>query len=67
MKIDVNTPTINRLGMYDQPECGVQVGDFNIRRQGDNKLWIERSNGEGGEFNDALFEAAIAEFYDKHF
>jgi hypothetical protein len=60
-------PSRRDLGMYADPSTGVQVGEFNIRRQSDSKVWIERASGEGSEFDDALFEAAVREFYDKYF
>jgi hypothetical protein len=60
-------PSIRDLGMFDGPEAGVQIGDFNVRRQSENKIWVERGNGEGSEFSEAALEAHIAEFYNKHF
>jgi NAD/NADP transhydrogenase alpha subunit len=53
--------------MYDDTSAGVQVGEFNIRRQSESKVWIERDCGEGAEFDDALFEAAVAAFFNEHF
>ena len=43
------------------------VGDFTIYRYDESSVWIKRTRGEGGQFSDALFEAAIAAFYDEHF
>ena len=30
-------------------------------------MWIEHESGEGAEFPDALFEAAVEAFYNKYF
>ncbi len=54
------------VGMYgDTPR--VQIGKYSICRQGEKSVWIECDDGEGGEFQDDLFEKFIDEFYNRHF
>jgi len=58
------------VGMYEignptYPQ--VRVGQFVICRQDDKSVWIAHDDGEGGQFKDALFEAALLEFWHKHF
>lgn len=60
-------PSLRNLGMYDAPSAGVQVGEFNIRPQRDGWIWIECASGEGFECETSLLEAAVREFYGKHF
>ena len=50
----------------EQHEC-ICVGGFTLKRFDETSVWIERTGGEGGQFQDAEFEAAIAEFYDQRF
>lgn len=45
----------------------VEVGDYTICRQDDSSVWIARKSGEGGQFSEELFGAAIAKFYAEHF
>lgn len=54
------------VGMYGETPR-VVVGQYSICRQGDNSVWIEHEDGEGAEFNDALFAEFLAEFYNKYF
>lgn len=50
------------------PANFVQIGDFYIRESdSEGKVWIERGNGEGGDFPVKLLEAVIRDFYDAHF
>jgi len=60
-------PSMRDFGMYDDPSTGVQVGEFNIRRQRPGKVWIEHDTGEGAEFDVALFEAVVRDFYSRNF
>lgn len=57
----------DHLGMYDGPEAGVQVAEFNIRRQSPGKIWFEHESGEGAEFDEALFAEVVRQFYKDHF
>lgn len=34
----------------------VKVGEFTICRMDDNSLWIQKDDGEGGQFSDDSFE-----------
>ena len=45
----------------------VVIGDYTICRQDENSIWIQHADGEGAQFSDELFEAAIAQFYDQNF
>ena len=47
----------------------VTVGDYTISKSVNNKdrVWIEHSSQEGGEFSMKLFEEVIKSFYNKHF
>ncbi len=63
--------TEETLGMYalaDNPPCpSVKAGDYTICRQADGRIWIQRGDGEGGEFSEAAFAEAVAAFYNEHF
>ena len=58
-----------KIGMHNETPR-LTVGKYTISRQDpggeDKSVWIEFEDGSGGEFHDALFEAAIKEFYDKN-
>ncbi len=54
------------VGMYGETPR-VQIGKYSISRQGDKSVWIEHDDGEGGEFQDDLFEQFLDEFYNRHF
>lgn len=57
-------------GMYavsDPSYPQVKVGRFTICRQDDVSVWIQNEDGEGCQFSDTLFEAAILDFWRKHF
>ena len=62
---------ITEAGMYavsnpDYPQ--VKVGNFIICRQNEQGVWIQREDtGEGGEFNDSIFEPFMAQFWKEHF
>lgn len=58
------------LGMYalhDKKPRMVKIGIFTLCKQSADKIWIQRDNGEGGEFKEAELEKVIAEFYDDNF
>ncbi len=44
----------------------IRIGQFVIRHAGD-RIWIGRTDGEGGEFAAADVEAALAQFYRANF
>jgi hypothetical protein len=44
----------------------IRIGQFVIRHAGD-RIWIGRTDGEGGEFATADVEAALAQFYRANF
>jgi hypothetical protein len=52
------------IGMYTPR---VAVGDYTICRRDETSVWIAHKSGEGGQFSDELFGAAIAKFYAEHF
>lgn len=58
---DRTCPACNQTGV------SVKVGEFRISRYHAGGIWIEAEKGEGGQFNEELFAAAIREFYAKHF
>jgi hypothetical protein len=49
----------------------MKIGDFEIKETGNDgdpqKVAIHRGDGEGAEFDKALFEKAIEQFYNEHF
>jgi hypothetical protein len=45
---------------------GIEIGKYSIDWIGDS-LWITTDDGEGGEFNEEDFEAAIDKFYKDNF
>lgn len=50
------------------PFSYVQIGDFYIRESdSEGSVWIERGDGEGGDFPVKLLEAVIRDFYNAHF
>lgn len=61
----------NELGMYalaGNPPCAsVQIGDFTLCRQSEGKIWIQRGDGEGGEFSENKLAEFIAKYYDENF
>jgi hypothetical protein len=57
-------------GMYevvDPTYPQVKIGNFTICRQDDNSVWICCEDGEGAQFPDKEFEAAISKFYNERF
>jgi hypothetical protein len=59
-------PITKPVGMYGETPR-VQVGKFSICRQDDNSVWIQKDDGEGGQFPDTAFEEAIETFYNERF
>ena len=45
----------------------IRIGSFTIRRFTDHSVWIERDDGEGGEFFDAMLEEVLSDFYNRMF
>lgn len=45
------------------------IGDFSLSPMPNkpNKIWINRKDGEGGEFDAAELEKAIEKFYKENF
>jgi len=61
---------MSELGMYEINKADIdriEVGEFTIVRQDNDSVWIQRSDGEGGQFSDKAFEAAIMKFYAENF
>jgi hypothetical protein len=59
-------PITKPVGMYGETPR-VQVGKFSICRQDDKSVWIQKDDGEGGQFPDTAFEEAIETFYNERF
>ena len=60
----------DEVGMYavaDPTYPQVQVGELTICRQDDSSVWIQRECGEGGQFSDVAFSAALEAFWKEHF
>lgn len=58
------------LGMYEMGNPNypkVKVGEYTICRQDENSVWIQREDGEGGQFSDSKFVLAIDKFYQENF
>ena len=57
---------ITTAGMV-QP--GFRIGEYTLRdgHGGAGKVWVERGDGEGADFDAAAIEKLIAEFYKEHF
>ena len=45
----------------------IQIGKFNITYSTENSLWIEKEDGEGGEFSIEKLERVIENFYNEEF
>lgn len=54
------------VGMYRADE-GLKIGGYLICRQDDNSIWIQTHDGEGAQFSNSSFEAAIEKFYMENF
>jgi carbon storage regulator len=57
-------------GMYEVSDPAypqVKVGKYTICRQDDKSIWIQTDNGEGGQFSDEKFFAAVDAFYRENF
>ena len=52
-----------------EPMWCIVLGNFVIRpsRSSPEKIWIEKDDGEGGEFDASLFRRAVEKFYDENF
>lgn len=58
------------VGMYavfndEYPK--VRVGEFTICRQDSNSVWIQKEDGEGGQFSDISFEDMIRKYLKDNF
>ena len=54
------------LGMYGGNPT-VKVGEYSICTQSQGKIWIQRGDGEGAEFDETDFGKAVEEFYKTNF
>lgn len=58
------------VGMYEvaDPEYPqVKVGKYTIFRHDEKSVWIQTDDGEGGQFSDESFLAAIDAYYRDNF
>lgn len=58
------------LGMYAMHEMQpgfVKIGDYTLCTQSQGKIWIQRKDGEGAEFNETKFGDAVKAFYEANF
>lgn len=46
---------------------GLRIGEFTLRSGPTGGVWIERENGEGGEFKSAALADSIRQFYNDNF
>ena len=53
-------------GMYGKSPR-VEVGGLTISDNGEGRIWIERRDGEGGEFLASDAEKVLHAFYDANF
>ena len=68
MEIDMSEE--RSAGMYevsDPTYQQVKVGKYTICRQDEKSVWIQTDDGEGGQFSDEAFFAAVDAFYRANF
>ena len=64
---DVQAAPLGMYAMYDDPTHPVvKVGEYKITSQSPGRVWIEETDGAGGEFGETEFADHVKTFFERN-
>lgn len=59
---------VGAFTLYEDPNFHrVKIGEFTMYRFDEESLWIEKDDGEGGQFKESALAEVINKFYKENF